>query len=199
MTNCNRYLDCLLHKYSRVIVYERREPELFLLIDVRHDHGRVLLNKIGTKFKRDLESSYAYCFKKSTYYMGALRDRDVKYVCLVFSVSNLVFMMSVRSQRPLLFTFDDVCKAPNYGKGIFINALRFVFSNAKTFCKTMTPTKSVFLLALDTHNPYICTAFSAYIKAGFVPHHIEKINSTDHIVMKYDKNSMHIRTNPLSF
>ena len=199
MTNCIHYLNRVIHKYSKVIVYEQRETEVFLLIDVKKTDGRTLLNNIGTKFKKDLLKSYEYCFKKSNYYLGAFNDIDVKYVCIVFSVSNLVFMMTLRSQRPKIYSVDDVCKTPNYNKGMFINALRFIFSNAKKFCKLVTPSKSVFLLALDTHNPYICTAFCAYIKAGFVPHHIEKINSTDHIVMKYDKNSMHIRKNTLSF
>ena len=185
----NKYLDSIFSKYSKTIVYKKNGDDCFVLIDKKNANGKKLLHEIVTKFKTDIQSLYKFCFNSKSYFFDD--TKNVKYVLIVFSLKslNVVYMMNIKSSVvPTVFILDTVCKKKDYGKRMFKKALQFIFSSEKN----LSPSTATFYLALDLQNPFICLAFSAYIKAGFTPFEIDKIHGKDHILMMYDKESTHI-------
>ena len=187
----NRYLNEMVSNYSEVIMYKQEDDIFFLLIDKTSDKGKQLLNEIVTKHKRNIKNLYKYCFNHHSHFFNDLNDDSIKYTLILFTIhlSNIVYMMNTKSFLPNIYILDSVCKKKGYKKGMFQHALHFLFSSKKQ----LSPSIATYYLSLDIQNPYICSAFCAYLKAGFIPYEIEEINDKDHISMIYNMNSKHIR------
>ena len=186
----NKYLESIISNYSKTIVYKNNSDDCFVLIDKKNANGKKLLHEIVTKFKTDIQSLYKFCFNSQSYFFDD--TKNVRYVLVVFSLKSfsIVYMMNIKSSvLPTAFILDTVCKKKDYGKRMFKKALQFIFSSKKD----LSPSTATFYRALDLQNPFVCVAFSAYIKAGFSPFQIDKIHGKDHILMMYDKESTHIR------
>ena len=187
----DEYLHEIISNYSQVIVYKKYENDFFLLIDKRNAIGKRLLHELVRRFTTNIQSLYKFCFNSKSYFLDDVDNDNIKYVFVAFSLQpfSITYVMNIKCFLPRVFILDSVCKKKTYGKRMFQHALHFIFSSTKN----LSPSRSLFYLSLNLQNPFVCQAFSAYIKAGFVPYEIEKFYDMDHISMVYDKRSKHIR------
>ena len=187
-------MDDMIRGYEKETRTAFENGIFYLLIDVKGKKGNTLLQKILSVYKKELLSLYAFCFDYADHLFVRIQtDRTIRFVCVSFvSVRGSlvpVFLMTLREpDREHTFVIDDVCKKKRFKKSLFRDALRFCFENHPL----LSPQRASFHLALDLKNPYICSAFCAYTKAGFVPYLVQTQDSVELLSMKYDRRSVHL-------
>jgi hypothetical protein len=187
-------IDDILRGYKKETKTAYEKGTFYLLMDIQQKNGEILLGKIMSIYKEELRRLYAFCFSYSEHLYVRLRtDSTIRFVCVLFVEVHRtlipVFLMTFREPgKAYTFVIDDVCKKKNFKKRLFREALRFCFESHPL----LSPQRARFYLALDIKNPYLCSAFCAYTKAGFVPYLVHTQDSKELLSMKYDRRSPHL-------